>query len=193
MMIIAGISVDDDVAGERFSCDLSRCLGGCCTLRGGRGAPLLEEEVGLLHRYYPVLREYLSAEGEKQIRHQGMTEETGGDHATTCIEDRDCVFVVYDGPVATCAIEKCFLEGRIPWRKPLSCHLFPLRYTGGEGGTLRYERIEECRPGRVLGRSQNRLLRDFTGDALIRRFGREWYGRFLAACADRDRMTEHEQ
>lgn len=190
MLIIGEIFVDEDVATERFSCDLPRCRGACCTLEGGRGAPLLDEEVALLREYYPRIRRFLSHRNERHIRDTGMTDGFDGNHATACIDNRDCVFVVYDGKIATCAIEKCYLAGEIPWRKPVSCHLFPLRYAEGSTRVLRYERIEECRPGRKLGARLMSPLREFAGEALRRRFGLPWYGEFLANCETRDRLTD---
>ena len=189
MMLIGEIRVEEDVVPAQFSCDLTRCRGACCTLAGGRGAPLLDEEASFLTRYFQMIRRHLSPRSEAHIRENGMTEGFAGNHATTCIDDRDCVFVVYEGKIATCAIEKSFLAGEIPWRKPVSCHLFPLRYSGGPDGVLRFEQIDECNPGRALGLSLKKFLREFTGEALVRRFGGAWYQKFLAACENRGRLT----
>src|SRR2546428_14179860 len=56
------------------------------------------------------------------------------------------------------------------WRKPLSCHLFPLRVSHGLKDQIRYEKISECSAGRSLGRSHDVPLYDFLKDGLLRKF-----------------------
>ena len=107
-----------------------------------------------------------------------------GAYATTCVENRDCVFVSYQGDVAKCSFELAFNNGEIPWRKPVSCHLFPLRYSGNGPGLLRYEAIPECSAGREKGKAGGTKLHEFVGDALVRRFGSEWYETLADRCAE---------
>jgi hypothetical protein len=183
MMIIGEIPVDDAVASQRFSCDLARCKGACCTLEGGRGAPLLDEEKELAERAVPVVRKYLSPRSLNEIASRGAVEGARGSYGTTCIDDRDCVFVYYEGDVAKCSIEAAYNRGEFPWRKPVSCHLFPLRYAPGGSGLLRYEAIAECAPGREKGKADGTPLHEFLKDALVRRFGADWYGRLAEKLA----------
>jgi hypothetical protein len=188
MMVIGEILVDDALSTERFSCDLARCKGACCTLEGGRGAPLLNEEKVLVEHALPVVRKYLSPRSLNEIASRGAVDGQRGSYATNCIDDRDCVFVFYDGDVAKCSIEAAYNNGEYPWRKPVSCHLFPLRYAAGGSAFLRYEAIAECAPGRERGRADGTPLPVFLKDAIVRRFGEEWYGRLaekLAADAAR--------
>jgi hypothetical protein len=185
MVIIGEVLVEEEIATERFSCDIARCKGACCTIEGGRGAPLLDEEKALIERYLPVVRKHLSPRGITEIGRKGPTDGFPGNHATTCIDDRDCVFVIYDGDVAMCAIEHAFRKGEIPWRKPVSCHLFPLRYSGAAPGMLRYEPVPECSPGRRKGMAETTGLHDFLKEALIRRLGSDWYARFRGWCTDK--------
>jgi hypothetical protein len=175
MIIVNDILIEEAVGTERFGCDLAQCKGACCTLPGGRGAPLLDEEKGLVERALPVVRKHLSARSLNEIELRGAVDGVRGSYATTCIDDRDCVFVVYEGDVAKCSIEAAFLRGEYPWRKPVSCHLFPLRYSANGGGLLRYEAISECAPGRSKGKAEGIPLHEFLKDALIRRFGPEFY------------------
>jgi hypothetical protein len=178
MMIIGKIPVEDAVVAEKFSCDLAKCKGACCTLEGGRGAPLLDEEKSLVERAIPVVLKHLPARSQNEIASRGAVDGVRGSYATTCIDDRDCVFVVYDGDVAKCSIEAAFNRGEYPWRKPVSCHLFPLRYAPNGAGLLRYESIAECAPGRAKGKTDGTPLHLFVKEALVRRFGAEWYERF---------------
>ena len=177
MLIIGEVFVEEEIALERFSCDLAKCKGACCTLQGARGAPLLDDEKDLVERYFPAVRKYLAPRNIRVIERNGMVDGYQGAYATTCVQDRDCVFVTYEGDVAKCSIELAFNNGEIPWRKPVSCHLFPLRYSGGGPGLLRYEAIPECSPGREKGKTEDTGLHDFLKEALVRRLGADWYGR----------------
>lgn len=176
MMIIGEVLVDDDVVTERFSCDLAKCKGACCTLEGTRGAPLLDEEKEFVERHYPSVRKYLAPRNIKVIERKGMVDGVPGAYATAVIDNKECVFVMWEGDVAKCSFEMAFNNGEIPWRKPLSCHLFPLRYSGGEPGLLRYEEIPECTAGREKGSAAGTRLHEFVKDALVRRLGADWYG-----------------
>lgn len=184
-MVIGEILVEDEVATAQFSCDLGRCRGACCTLEGGRGAPLLDEERGLVEAAVPVVLERLPARSIAEIGRRGAVDGVKGAYATTCVDDRDCVFVVYDGPVAKCAIEDAFNRGELPWRKPVSCHLFPLRFSRNGAGLLRYEAIPECAPGREKGRAGGIPVTSFLREALDRRFGTEWRGELDRAAGRR--------
>ena len=182
MFIIAEAVLDDVVGTASFCCDLNKCKGACCTLPGGRGAPLEDDEVLELQKAYPIARQYLSQRSVDAIEAQGMVEGSAGSFATTCIEKRDCVFVYYDGDIAKCSLERAYEEGKTDWRKPLSCHLFPIRIRSFGQDFIRYEQIDECEPGRVLGGVQHVKLHDFLKEPLTRKYGEAWYQEFLKYC-----------
>jgi hypothetical protein len=186
MFVIGEITVEDAVADAHFSCDLLRCKGACCTLPGGRGAPLEDDEVLAVEEAVPHASKYLSAEHLEHIRMHGAVEGIPGSYATQCINDRDCVFVYYDEGIARCSIEKAYFAGAGAFRKPVSCHLFPVRATPGRAGRLRYERIPECDPGRQQGRNAKTLLHVFLKEALVRKFGAQWYAEFASVCEQRN-------
>ena len=50
MFTIDEIIVDGRVADVHFACDLGECKGACCTLKGGRGAPITDEEVDEIYQ-----------------------------------------------------------------------------------------------------------------------------------------------
>src|SRR5690606_27849501 len=107
-------------------------------------------------------------------------------YVTTCVDGAECVFVTYDGPVAKCAIQKAFWEGRVDFEKPISCHLYPIRIQRyGEVEVVNYERIELCDPGRAHGSCSGTQLADFLRAPLVRKYGEAWYEAFRAACAER--------
>lgn len=176
MFTILDTVADNDLATARFACDLSACKGACCTTPGGRGAPLEEAEVAMVVEAIPAALPYLPEHNQKIIKSLGAVEGRKGDHATRCIDNRDCVFVYYDGDVAKCAIERAHFNGESEFRKPLSCHLFPIRVQELIGSNyLRYEKIDECEGARINGRKQGIKLYRFLKDALVRAFGEEFY------------------
>jgi hypothetical protein len=181
---IGDIDVETQIALERFSCDLSCCKGACCTLPGGRGAPIAPEEVDQLVLAIPVVTQYLSPEHLSAIGAFGVVEKSNGLYFTTCVDDRACVFVYYDHGIARCSIEQAHSTGAYAWRKPLSCHLFPIRRSQGSREKIRYEHLRECAPAIDNGNKQNMPMYRFLRDALIRAYGEAWYGEFLTRCEE---------
>ena len=182
-MFIIGEAVIDDAVGEAsFCCDLKECKGACCTLPGGRGAPLEDDEVLELQKAYPNAKQYLTQRNREIIEHQGMVEGSPGNFATTCIDNKDCVFVYFEGDVAKCSLERAYEEGKTDWKKPISCHLFPIRIRRFEKDFLRYEEIPECQAGRDLGMNKQIKVADFLKEPLIRKYGKEWYRSFIHYC-----------
>jgi hypothetical protein len=173
--------IDEAIVTERFACNVNACKGACCTLPGGRGAPLDDDEVAQLAKAFPVVRRYLSAPHLRAIEAQGMVEGEPGNFHTTCVDDRDCVFVVHEEGIARCSLEKAFFLGETQWRKPLSCHLFPVRVSR-DGSRLHYERIGECLPGVERGVKEDVPLYEFLREPLERKFGAQWYEEFREEC-----------
>jgi len=188
MLKIGEIVIDEDIAYERFTCNLSDCKGACCTLYGGRGAPLSDAEVEELQCALPFARQYLNEQHLLAIRQNGIVEGVSGYYATACIESRACVFVYYENEIARCSVERAFLEGLISWRKPLSCHLFPVRISPGTSERMRYEKISECFMARKSGNAQNIQLYDFLSSAIIRKYGQDWYDQFRKECESRNNV-----
>ncbi len=171
MIKIGEVFLEERVLGEKFACDLQQCRGACCTIPGGRGAPLLDDEVDQISKALPVVKNYLPVEHQMAIDSNGPVEGSPGNYATTCLDHRACVFVYYDGGIAKCSVERAFLKGELDWRKPLSCHLYPLRIHRYSRTTLEYEPIRECDPGIVNGRTRGIPLVDFLREPLGRAFG----------------------
>ena len=182
MFVIDEILVDEQIAHTRFACDLASCHGACCTLEGGKGAPLEDEEVDEIQRALPVVLPLLSQRNQNIIMQYGAVEGSTGEFTTRCIDEKDCVFVFYEGIIARCALEKAYFEKKTSWRKPVSCHLFPIRVNKTGGMRVRYERIDECSSAIEHGVEHNIPLSGFVKDALVKKFGEEWYQKFLSAC-----------
>src|SRR6185295_20146591 len=133
MFKIENILIDEEVLEAKFSCDLKECKGACCTFPGENGAPLQENEINDIKRIFPVAKKYLSKRSLDLISNEGFFVEKNGEYSTNCIEKKDCVFVYYEGDVAKCSIEKAYFNDNTNFRKPISCHLFPIR-VGDFGG-----------------------------------------------------------
>lgn len=186
MFVVDDILVSDDLADERFSCHLGVCQGACC-VHGDSGAPLDEGELSTVESLVPAVRRYLSGKALDVIDTNGPWEKTSeGGYATRCVDNRECVFVTYEGAVAKCAIHKAHMAGRTDFMKPVSCHLFPVRADSyGAYDVLNYERVGICDSGRLAGAKNGVLLAEFLRLPLVRKYGEVWYNRFRTACEER--------
>ncbi|MFN4909155.1 MAG: DUF3109 family protein [Bacteroidota bacterium] len=186
MILLDHLLIQEQVLTASFSCDLKRCKGACCTMKGGAGAPLLEEEIDQLRQAVPAALPYLPERSRQWLSANDPVTGPQGDRSVECLDEADCVFVYYDGAVAKCAIEKAWYGGTSSFRKPLSCHLFPIRVANFGGPYLHYEKIDECEPGRDRGLQTGTPLVESLRDALVRAYGQELYDRMLAAAQGKD-------
>jgi len=176
MFIIENILVDDRVASAHFQCDLARCRGACCTFAGGSGAPLESEEIAEVEAVVSVVWDQLSNAAQRTIQQYGVIDWENHTPVIRCVNGRECVFAVEEQGIARCIIEKAYHAGKTSFRKPISCHLFPIReIRRGTLTILLSEYIPECQPGWERGRRHQILLTETVQDALIRRFGSQWY------------------
>ncbi len=176
---IDGIVINQEVLDTRFACDLNQCKGACCTLDSEYGAPLLIEEIPLMEKYLPVVLEYLPELHKAKIAEAGFHEYKEGEMMTQSLNNRACVFVFYETGIAKCAYERAYFEGKIDFRKPISCHLFPIRVTDFLGEVIRYERFQDCAPALENGKKENITIAEFCKDSLIRKYGQEWHQKLL--------------
>lgn len=183
MLRIQGTLISLDLIERFFICDLDKCLGACC-IEGDAGAPLTDEEYERLCELMPEVYPLLSPAAQKVVEEQGpgyYDEE--GDLVTSLVDGRDCVFTTYaPGGMCLCALEKAHREGKIPFFKPSSCHLYPVRLKEYEDFTaVNLHRWKICKCAEVLGRSKGVRAYQFLKDPLIRRFGEEWYAELCEA------------
>lgn len=139
------------------------------------GAPLKASEVGEIQKNLPVIFEYLPEEHVQSIKQNDFWEKKFGQLMTKSMNDRECVFVYYDGDIAKCGIEKAYFDGKIDFRKPISCHLFPIRISNHGGDVLRFEHYSECEPAIMNGIDKKITTAEFCKDALIRFFNKDWF------------------
>jgi len=166
-----------DVIEKHFVCDLQRCKGVCC-VHGDSGAPLEQEEARQLEELYDRYREYMQEAGRKTVEEKGTSViDSDGDLVTPLIGGRECAYAFRDrNGIYKCAIEMAWQKKKIPFRKPVSCHLFPVRLQKYEDFTaVNFEFWKDCRPALELGLKKKVRVYEFLGEALTRRFGKKWY------------------
>lgn len=180
MIMIDNILVSDEVIKEEFVCNLSACKGECC-IQGESGAPLEENEKALIEQTYDIVKDYITPEGRQAIAEQGfyVVDPPDGIARTTLVggEGGPCAYVNYgtDG-VTYCGIEKAYLEGKIKFWKPISCHLYPIRIKQSHDVEfVNYFEWDICDPACVLGKSLKVPVYKFLKAPLIRKYGEEFY------------------
>ncbi len=161
---------------NHFVCHLKKCKGLCCVY-GDSGAPLEEEETGILEAEYPRIKPFLRREGIEAIEEKGTwVVDDDGDRVTPLMESEDCAYSVIDNGIARCAIEMAYFSEVVSFRKPISCQLYPVRVSKvGSNIALNYHRWEVCDPARQLGREYDMPVFRFLKDALIRAYGESFY------------------
>ena len=166
-----------DIIREKFVCDLSKCKGICC-VEGESGAPLEDEEVNLLRAEYERIAPYLRGEGRKAIQQQGTAVmDADKEMVTPLVGGKDeCAYAVFENDIARCGIEKAWEEGATGFRKPVSCHIYPIRVKKYHSlKAVNYDRWKVCDPARVNGEKENVPVYRFVKDAIGRKFGMDFY------------------
>jgi hypothetical protein len=177
MLQINDTIVSFDLFDQYFVCDLTSCKGGCC-IEGDAGAPLEEEEISKIEEILPIIWNDLSEESRKIINTQGVFYiDPDNEPVTSIVNGRECVFTYIDEDgVCKCAIEKAFREGKTDFYKPVSCHLYPVRVQRyNEFQAINYHKWQVCTCARTLGYKLKIPVYKFLKEALIRKFGEDWY------------------
>jgi len=176
MLKIGDTIVSLDLIRERFRCDLSVCKGNCCRY-GDAGAPLSTDEAKILNNIYPSIKPFMRPEGIQAIEISGTSvKDKDGELVTPLIGNEECAYTIIIDGIYLCSIEKAFFQGVVTFRKPLSCHLFPVRtkdFTDFTG--VSYEEWSICQGGRIAGKVDDLRVYRFLKEPLIRKFGKEWY------------------
>jgi len=177
MFQIQDTLVSEEILDNDFTCNLSACKGECC-VSGEAGAPVEESEKETLEKIYPKIKSGLRPEGRKAIEEQGtyvVSEYEGLE--TPLVDGKECAYVTFnDKGVALCGIEKAYREGKTDFKKPVSCELYPVRVQKlSKFQAVNYHRWDVCSPACKLGQHLQTPIYKFTKDALIRKFGQDWY------------------
>jgi hypothetical protein len=180
MIAIDNILVSDLVISEQFVCDLHKCKGACC-VDGDAGAPLDHKELKNIDEVFEAVLPYLGEESKAEIKRQGRyvyDKEFGW--VTPTINSKVCVYGIKDKDgIVKCGIEQAYMDGKVTWKKPVSCHLFPIIAKNGSNGKtvyVNYEpREDHCKAACSLGRKLKVPVYQFLKEPLIRKFGQRFY------------------
>ena len=178
MMIEVGtVLVSEELIKENFVCNLNRCKGACC-VEGDSGAPLDQDELAVLAEIYPFVKPYMTKQGIQTIEQVGThVVDEDGDLTTPCVDgNKECAYVTWENGITKCAIEIAHQQGQIAWKKPISCHLYPIRITKyPEFDVLNYDKWHICHDACTFGRELKVPVYSFLKDPLIRKYGETWY------------------
>lgn len=189
MIIIDHVLVSDQVVEEQFVCDLTKCKGGCCE-DGDAGAPLENKEKEYVKDFFEIVKPYMTKEGIKEIKQVGpylYDREFGW--VTPTIDGKICAYGYKDKEgIIKCAFEQAYNDGKIPWKKPISCHLFPIKLSKSKSDPgieyMNYEPREDlCKAACSLGKKLKVPAYVFLKDSIIRKYGETFYETLDATAA----------
>ena len=185
MIDIENTVVSRDILNCFFVCNLSVCKGACC-VQGDSGAPLDRDEVEMLEKVFPKIKPFLRKEGMEAICAQGTSViDSENDTVTPLIKGKECAYAFFENGIARCAIEKAYYAGATVFRKPVSCHMYPVRIRKYKTfDAVNYDRWEICKPAVEHGEKLQMPLYRFSEEALIRKYGQEWFSRLEVAAQD---------
>jgi len=188
MLLIENKLISEDLFDKHFVCDLSACKGACC-VEGESGAPLEEEELSILDDIFEEVKPFLREEGALAIEEQGKyIQDSDGDWVTPLREGKECAYTIFDEKgIAGCGIEKAFFAGETTFRKPISCHLYPIRTKQlSEYEAMNYHQWPICAPACECGSKLQMPIYKFCKDAIIRKYGEEFYAQLEFAEKNRE-------
>ena len=176
-MIQIGETVVSELLLEKeFVCNLDKCMGACC-VEGDAGAPLEENELKEIENVFPLVKEYLSENAIKALEEDLYTIDGDGEYVTQLVNGKECAFVFFDEKgITKCSIEQAYLNGKTGFKKPISCHLFPVRLTQYKKFVaVNYAHWDICDDACSLGNELGVKTFQFLKEPLIRKFGKEWF------------------
>lgn len=183
MLQIDKTLISRDVLKEKFVCDLNACKGVCC-VAGDGGAPIEDHEIEKIDEDWDEIKPFLRLEGIEAIEKDGTWyRDSDGDKLTTLVEGQECAFVVYDERgITKCGIEDAHRAGKTDFKKPISCHLYPIRLKEYENFTaVNYHQWRICEPACNCGSKLDVRVYQFLKEPLIRKFGEEWFNKLSEA------------
>ena len=183
--------ISEELLEEHFCCDLNACKGACC-VAGEAGAPLEKEEVSILENLYPKIAPFLNDAGRKAIHQHGTSiVASDGSLETPLVDGKECAYTTFDSQgVAHCGIEQAHQAGEIDWQKPISCHLYPVRVQHYSAFTaVNYHRWQICHAACDLGQKNKIPIYQFVKNALVRKFGQEWFDALEQTAQNYNRQT----
>jgi len=180
-----------DLFEKNFVCDIESCLGECC-IDGDSGAPLEDTEIDEVKKAFPIIKKYLSKKYLQIIENEGLyIVDEDGDNVTPCYQNNECAYTVFENGIAKCAFEIAYEKGEIEFKKPISCHLYPIRITEYEKfDAINYEKRKICKAGRICGTKLQIPVYQFLKEPLIRKYGEDWYAKVEIAAKELKKNNE---
>lgn len=180
-----------DILEKKFCCKLAKCHGNCC-LYGDSGAPLTDAEVQTLKEIWPEVKPYMRPEGIKTIEESGTSIiDMENESVTPLIDKKECAYTIIKDNVFLCAIEQAWSEGKITFRKPLSCHLYPIRVKQfSDFKAVNYDEQPVCISARREGQDQGIYVYEFLKVPLIRAIGEPMYNELCIAARELKRRKK---
>jgi hypothetical protein len=174
-----------DILEKKFRCNLPLCCGNCC-LYGDSGAPLSVSETLILEEIWTEVKHYLRPEGVAAIEENGRSiMDFENERVTPLIKNKECAYTIINDNIFMCGIEKAWSDGKINFKKPLSCHLFPARIKYfSDFRAVNYEELSICSTARNTGTEEGVYLYEFLREPLIRALGEELYNELCIAAVE---------
>jgi len=176
MIQIKDTVVSEELLKRKFVCNLNACKGACC-VEGDAGAPLNEDELVELENVFETVKPYLPQKNIDALEEDLYTVDHDGEYVTQLVNDKECAFVFFDEKgITKCSIEQAYLDGKTSFKKPISCHLFPVRLTKYKSFTaVNYAYWNICDDACNLGEELGVKTYQFLKEPLIRKFGEKWF------------------
>ena len=178
MIAIGDTLISEDLIEKKFVCDLNACKGACC-VQGESGAPLEKDEIVILEKIYERVKPFMVEKGIKAVEKQGKyIIDSDNDYVTPLVgKEKECAYVFFDSEgTAKCAIEQAWIEKKIDWQKPISCHLYPIRITTHKSyDAVNYHKWKVCKPACECGEKLSVPVYKFVKKALVRKYGAQWF------------------
>lgn len=181
-----------DVLEKEFCCDLDSCHG-CCCIEGDAGCPVSDEEETAIADILDDLYPQMTKEAREAVEQNGLSYlDPSGEKVLQIVNGKDCVFARTDhNGWCYCLIEKAYRQGKLPFNKPISCHLYPIRLTNvGEMVGVEYHRWDICHCARQKGKKEHLRVYEFLREPLIRRFGQEWYNELKLTATEWEKQAK---
>ena len=181
MIQVEDVLLSEELFTAHFVCDLAACKGACC-IEGDAGAPVEMEEIDKMEENLDAILPFLTPEGIESIKKLGVfTVDTDGDYVTTLNDGKECSFTTYDKKgIAKCGIEDAYRAGKSTFKKPISCHLYPIRVQKlHDMEALNYHQWNICKPACECGYKLQVKVYQFLKEPLINKYGGDWYAQLI--------------
>ena len=181
MIQVEDVLLSEELFTAHFVCDLAACKGACC-IEGDAGAPVEMEEIDKMEENLDAILPFLTPEGIESIKKLGVfTVDTDGDYVTTLNDGKECSFTTYDkNGIAKCGIEDAYGAGKSTFKKPISCHLYPIRVQKlHDMEALNYHQWNICKPACECGSKLQVKVYQFLKEPLIKKYGEEWFAQLI--------------